>query len=325
MMKTSEVIIIGGGPAGASCAWQLKKRGVDFILLDKAEFPRFKPCAGWVTPQVLRDCELSLETYPGGITHFSSFQVSIKELHFTLRTNQYAVRRYELDDWLLQRVSANYANHDVRSIRHENGQYIIDEEYAAKYLVGAGGTHCPVSREIFKDSSAERKGSLIVAMEDEFAYDYSDPHCYLWFLQNGLPGYAWYVPKANGFVNIGVGGSELKLKRYQDSLKRHWALLVEKLTLMGLVTNREYKPVGHSYYLRGRSAALRSGNAFLAGDAAGLATIDMGEGIGPAIQSGIRAAEAIHSGQEYAVFTISKYSFPSLLGLRKKGNSLRLL
>jgi flavin-dependent dehydrogenase len=316
-MKTTEVLIVGGGPAGASCARQLKKCGVNFVLLDKAEFPRFKPCAGWVTPQVLRDCELSPETYPGGITHFSSFQVSITDFHFTLRTNQYAIRRVELDDWLLQRVSANYVHHDVRSIRIENGQYIVDGEYAAKYLVGAGGTHCPVSREFFKDSNADKKGSLIVAMEEEFASSYSDPRCHLWFLQNGLPGYAWYVPKANGFVNIGVGGSELKLKSNRDSLKRHWALLVEKLASLGLVTHREYKPVGHSYFLGRRNTALRSGNAFLAGDALGLATVDMGEGVGPAIQSGIRVAEAIQSGQEYSIFKIPKYSFPSLLGLRK--------
>ena len=317
-MKTSVVIIVGGGPAGASCAWKLKKSGVDFILLDKAEFPRFKPCAGWVTPQVLRDCELSPETYPGGITHFSRFKVSIKDLHFTLRANQYAIRRYELDDWLLQRVITDYVHHDVRSICHENGQYVVDEEYAAKYLVGAGGTHCPVSREFFKGSEAGSKGSLIVAMEEEFAYDYSDPRCYLWFLQNGLPGYAWYVPKANGFVNIGVGGSEMKLRGNNDSLKRHWALLVEKLTSMGLVARREYKPVGYSYFLRGRNIAIRSGNAFLAGDSAGLATVDMGEGIGPAIQSGMRVAVAIQSGQEYTVFPIPKYSFPSLLGFRKE-------
>lgn len=324
-MKTTEVLIVGGGPAGASCAWQLKKRGVDFVLLDKAAFPRFKPCAGWITPQVLRDCELSPETYPGCITHFSSFQVSINKLHFTLHTNQYAIRRYELDDWLLQRVRANYVHHDVRSIRQENGQYIVDGEYASKYLVGAGGTHCPVSKRFFRSSEAVEKGSLIVAMEEEFACNYSDPRCHLWFLQNGLPGYAWYVPKANGFVNVGVGGSELKLKRNHDSLKRHWAMLVEKLASMGLVTDREYKPVGHSYFLRGRNMALRSGNSFLAGDAVGLATVDMGEGIGPAVESGIRVAEAIQSGQEYSVSAISKYSFPSLLGLKKEGKGSRLL
>jgi len=164
-----------------------------------------------------------------------------------------------------------------------------------------------------------------VAMEEELSYKYSDSRCHLWFLQNGLPGYAWYVPKANGFINIGVGASELKLKRNRDSLKRHWALLVEKLTSMGLVEDREFKLVGHSYFLRGRNTTLRSGNAFLAGDAVGLATIDMGEGIGPAIQSGIRVADAIQFGQEYSLPTISKYSYPSLLGLSKKDNNSRLL
>ncbi len=321
-MKTTEVLIVGGGPAGSSCAWQLKKRGVDFILLDKAGFPRFKPCAGWVTPQVLHDSEITPDTYPGGITHFTSFQVSIKDLRFTLRTNQYAIRRFELDDWLLQRVSANFVHHEVRSIRHDQGHYVVDDEYSAKYLVGAGGTHCPVSREFFKGSTAERDGSLIVAMEEEFSCEYSDPRCYLWFLQNGLPGYAWYVPKANGFINVGVGGSERKLKGNGDTLKRHWSLLVNKLDAMHLIAPREYKPYGHSYFLRGRNKNIRNENAFVVGDAAGLATIDMGEGIGPAIQSGIRVAEAISSNVEYSLKSIPRHSFPSLLGFRNVDNHL---
>ena len=317
-MKTTEVLIVGGGPAGTSCAWQLKKRGVDFILLDKAEFPRFKPCAGWVTPQMLRDSEITPQTYPGGITHFSSFQVSIKEMHFTLRTNQYAIRRFELDNWLMQRVSTNYVHHEVHSIRYEQGQYVVDDEYSAKFLVGAGGTHCPVSRAFFNIGNAERNGSLVVAMEEEFAYDYSDPRCYLWFLQNRLPGYAWYVPKTDGYVNVGVGGTERKLKENGDSLKRHWLLLTDKLESMHLISPREYKPLGHSYFLRGRNKTTRIGNAFVAGDAAGLATVDMGEGIGPALQSGIRVAKAIHSEQKYTITSIPRYSFPSLLGFRNK-------
>jgi hypothetical protein len=55
---------------------------------------------------------------------------------------------------------------------------------------------------------------------------------------------------------------------------------------------------------------------YLVGDAAGLATVDMGEGIGPAIQSGILAAESILTGGEYRVDYIPRYSFPSLVGLR---------
>jgi flavin-dependent dehydrogenase len=124
------------------------------------------------------------------------------------------------------------------------------------------------------------------------------------------------VPKANGFVNVGLGGSAAALKAKNDTLKRHWTLLVDKLDKMGLVRGHEYRPVGHSYYLRSRSPVVRRGNAFLVGDAAGLATLDMGEGIGPAIQSGIRAANTIVSGQEYSVASLQRYSFPSLVGLR---------
>jgi len=315
-MKNVDVIIVGGGPAGAACAWKLAQHQVDFLVLDKATFPRVKPCAGWITPLVLRDLEINPADYPFGIKHFTNFQVSIKDFQFKLRTNQYAIRRVEFDNWLLHRSDPVLINHTVKEIRVEYDRYLIDNTYSAKTIVGAGGTNCPIQKTFFKNDLDDHKGALIVAQEEEFAYDYSDERCHLWFFQNELPGYAWYVPKANGFVNIGLGGSAEKLKSNNDTLKRHWGLLVEKLEKMGLVKGHEYKPVGHSYYLRGKNAVLRQGNAFIVGDAIGLATRDMGEGIGPAILSGIRAAEAILSGREYTVKSIQKYSFPSLLGFR---------
>lgn len=316
MMKNVDVIIVGGGPAGAACAWKLAQQKVDYLVLDKATFPRVKPCAGWITPLVLRDLEIDPAEYPNGIKHFTNFQVSIKNFQFKLRTNQYAIRRIEFDDWLLQRSNPDLVNHTVKEIKFENNRYLVDYMFSAKTIVGAGGTNCPVNKTFFKNQMDQNKGALIVAQEEEFAYEYHDERCHLWFLQNGLPGYAWYVPKANGFVNIGLGGSAADLKNKNDTLKRHWVLLVEKLEKIGLVKGHDYKPVGHSYYLRGKNPVLRQGNAFIIGDAIGLATRDMGEGIGPAIQSGIQAAEAILSGQEYSIKSIQKYSFPSLLGFR---------
>ncbi len=59
-------------------------------------------------------------------------------------------------------------------------------------------------------------------------------------------------------------------------------------------------PTGYSYYVRG-PLEVRSGNAFLTGDSAGLATRDLCEGIGPAIRSGHRAALAIMSGTPYTL------------------------
>lgn len=315
-MNNVDVIIIGGGPAGAACAWKLAQHQVDFLVLDKASFPRVKVCAGWITPLVLRDLEIEPGDYPLGIKHFTQFQVSIKDFHFKMRTNQYAIRRIEFDNWLLQRSKPALVNHAVKEIRKEGDRFLIDDLFSAKTIVGAGGTNCPVRKTFFMNESDQQQGPLIVAQEEEFPYDYQDERCHLWFLQNGLPGYAWYVPKANGFVNIGLGGSAAKLKEKNDTLKRHWALLVEKLDTMGLVNGHDYKPVGHSYYLRGKNPVLQRDNAFIIGDSIGLATRDMGEGIGPAIQSGIRAAEAILSGKELSVNSIQKYSFPSLLGFR---------
>jgi len=68
--------------------------------------------------------------------------------------------------------------------------------------------------------------------------------------------------------------------------------------------------------VRGDVSLPRNGNAFLAGDALGLATRDMGEGINAAIQSGLRAAEAITRGCDYSVDSIPRYSLPALLGWR---------
>jgi len=312
-MIQTDVIIVGGGPAGSACAWRLRQNNVNCLILDQHSFPRFKPCAGWITPEVLQDLDFRISDYPHGFTTFTSFQVTIRKFKFRLPTHQHAIRRYEFDDWLLHRAGVPIHEHTVKSIAQGEDGYVIDGEYFGKFLVGAGGTHCPVYRTLFKTVSPMVKESLVVAQEEEFLYPYTDPRCQLWFLENGLPGYAWYVPKANGYVNVGIGGKAEQLKAKGDTLKNHWNLLVEKLDRLGLVRGHTYKPSGHSYYQRQNLPEIRRDNAFIVGDAAGLATLDMGEGIGPAIRSGLLAAEAIVRNTDYSVASIPKYSLPSLL------------
>ncbi len=316
-MIHTEVLIVGGGPAGASCAWQLKQRGVEFILLDKAAFPRRKTCAGWITPRVLRDIQLDPATYPGNFSTFSKFNIEIKGLRFTLPTLQHAIRRAEFDHWLISRVNEHVITHDVHEIRQEGDRYVVDGTYSTHYLVGAGGTHCPVKRTLFENQQGAKSGTLIIAQEEEFIYNGASDRCHLWFLQDGLPGYAWYFPKCGGVVNVGVGAAAAGLKQRGDTLKHHWELLVEKLERYGLVRNHAFHPVGHSYYLRTASPVLQRGNALLIGDALGVSTLDMGEGIGPSIQSGINAANAIIHKTPYTLTEISSFSFPSLLKLRR--------
>ena len=308
-MIQTDVLIVGGGPAGSVCAWRLKQHNVNCLILDQASFPRRKPCAGWITPEVVQDLELDPAEYPYSFTTYPSFHVYIGGITLKLPSHQHAIRRYEFDDWLLHRAGVPFQVHVVKTITPTAGGYELDGEYFCKYLVGAGGTHCPVYQNLFQAPGARPEETLVVAMEEEFPYDYSDERGWLWFHENHLPGYAWYVPKANGYVNVGIGGLAEKLKARGDTLKNHWNRLVEKLERMGLVRGHDFKPSGHSYYVRhhGRAEISRD-TAFLVGDSAGLATLDMGEGIGPAIKSGLLAAEAIFNHTPYSVASIPSYT-----------------
>ena len=315
-MIETDVIIVGGGPAGSACARRLRENNIDCMILDKQRFPRYKPCAGWITPEVFPALELDAADYPYGVTEFTSFKISIRRVKFTLPTRQFAIRRYEFDVWLLNLSKAPVKIQTVKTIEQTENRYVIDNQYACKYLIGAGGTFCPVKRSLFSGKRHHEPDELIVAMEEEFLYNYTDNNCRLWFMEDKLPGYAWYVPKIDGYVNVGIGAKESKLKANSDSLKRYWNKLIRRLDDEGIIHGHDYEPRGHSYYLAHKQTATRNGNAFLVGDAAGLATRDMGEGIYPAIRSGIQAADAIISGGEYRLDSIPKYSFPSFFSFR---------
>ena len=316
-MTKTEVIIIGGGPAGAACADWLNEHHVDCLVLDQAAFPRVKPCAGWITPEVLNQLQVKPEDYPHSLTTFKSFEISLHGITFRLPTHQYAIRRIEFDHWLLSHKHVRVIQHKVKNIESVIDGYIIDGQYQSKYLVGAGGTHCPVQRTFFERSPQRAKKRLILAKEAEFAYSYSDDRCHLWFFEDGLPGYAWYVPKAGGFLNIGIGGSATGLNTRDKTLNDFWQEHLERLGKAGLLKPCTMNPMGYSYYLRGKPAQTSKRNVYLVGDALGLATKDMGEGIGPAIQSGVLTAQSIVSQKKISLNTIPKYSFPSLLGFRK--------
>ncbi len=315
-MIQTEVLIVGGGPAGSACAGRLRELGVDCLILDRQTFPRAKPCAGWVTPQVWQALNCIPEEYPHGLTRFDSFQVSIKGIHFKLPTRQYAIRRVEFDAWLLEKAGVEVIQHQVKKIQPSGSGFIIDGQFQGSFLVGAGGTHCPVRRQVFSPSSPEKEQGLILAKEEEFHYPFTDDRCHLWFFEDGLPGYAWYVPKKGGILNIGIGASAAGLKPKNRRLNHFWERHIQQLASRGLVEDHAFQPQGYSYYLRGKSRAPQKGNATLVGDAQGLATRDMGEGIGPAIESGILAAEAIKHQSPYEIAGIPRFSFPSLLKWR---------
>lgn len=313
-MDEHEIIIIGAGPAGSACASVLHRAGKDVLILEKESFPRLKLCAGWVTPGIFRALNTSPRRYPFGILRYSALHFFLWGRRISVPTRQYSIRRTEFDRWLLGLSGAPVEIHEVRQIHQKDGYFVIDGRYRCRYLVGAGGTNCPVYRALFREQSPRDPSQLIVTLEEEFPYPYRDARCYLWFFDNDLPGYAWYVPKANGYLNLGIGGKQELLRQRGQTIREHWQRYLEKLRRINLIDDR-YTPApkGHAYYLRHEHSTVQKGRAYLVGDAAAVATLDMGEGIYPSILSGIAAARAILKGEEYCLKPVPRYSFPKIL------------
>ncbi len=307
-MIFAEVIIIGGGPAGSTCAWKLKQSHKDCILLDSKKFPRTKLCAGWITPKVIDQLELS--DYPN--IQLNDNYVNFFGIDKKLKSKSYSIRRYEFDDWLLNRSGVDVYHHKVQKIVKQDGFYIIDDLYKCEFLVGAGGSHCPVYNSFFKKLHPRNKNYEVCCLEEEIKYDYKDKACRCWFYEHNVQGYSWCVSKNDGYLNIGVGAL---FKGKKVTIKEHWDLLVEKLNSLDIVTNYEFKPKGYVYQIRDRVDHCRLDNAFIIGDAAGLATTDLGEGIGPAVESAMRAAESIINKSEFSLHSIHKKSDPVAMGI----------
>src|SRR5437899_231940 len=108
----ADVVIVGGGPAGSSCAWRLAAAGLDVVVIDRAHFPRQKVCAGWVTPPVFDSLEVDLEDYRRGRVLQPLYTLSTGlvggrsvQTHYDQPVS-YGIRRYELDEYLLRRSGA---------------------------------------------------------------------------------------------------------------------------------------------------------------------------------------------------------------------------
>jgi menaquinone-9 beta-reductase len=316
-MREVETIVVGGGPAGSTCARQLVAHGREVLVLDKSRFPRPKLCAGWVTAKAMRDLGFTPRDYPHPIleldvrTHF----FGLPALNwFPTPGPDYSIRRIEFDAWLLARSGAEVVEHDAKETRREGKRFIVDDAYACRYLIGAGGTMCPVRRSLFPGTWL--KSRQVVTLEKEFEYPARDEACRLYF-RRGLIGYAWMVPKGNGFVNVGLGGKAKYFKSSGRNIHAHFRTFVADLvrwSKLDAATAADLQETGHPYYLFTHHGEVKRDNCFLIGDSAGLASVDLGEGIGPAVESGLMVANEILGTAAYRKEAISVSSLTGLFG-----------
>ena len=144
-MENIDVLIVGAGPAGATCAERLRAGGLNTLIVDKATFPRVKPCGGWITPQLVEDLQLDVEEYRRGRTWqpLSGFHCGLIGGGETLvrysSPVSYGIRRLEFDTYLLDRSgSETRLGESVSKLERAGREWIVNGSYRAPLLVGAG-------------------------------------------------------------------------------------------------------------------------------------------------------------------------------------------
>ena len=330
-MDTCDVLIVGGGPAGSSCAWGLRNSGLDVVVADRKAFPRDKVCAGWITPQVIESLDIDLDDYRAArvcqpITGFRTGVIGGREVenHYP-RPVSYGIRRCEFDQYLLERAGGRrWLAENVTQILRVADGWVINGAMHAKLLVGAGGHFCPVARLLGARSDA---GSLVVAAQEiEFAatadqlaqgtVDAAVPELY--FCPD-LQGYGWCFRKGD-YLNIGLGRTD------REQLSAHVQDFVDFLRGRGKIAgDLPDRFHGHAYQLYERTQpVLCDARVLLVGDAAGLAYPQSGEGIRPAVESGLLAAGVIAAaGGDFAPAKLEVYArrLTARLGTPREGSA----
>jgi geranylgeranyl reductase family protein len=289
-----DVAVVGAGPAGSSAAYHLSQAGARVLLVDRARFPRDKPCGGGVTARCFAQA-------PVDITPVVEQQVSRMRFSFRLgsffdfdypRTLVYMTQRRRLDEYLVQQaVQSGASFQDGRQLRglELNGSAVLDldgERVSAAVVIGADGANGAVARSAGLTPVSDPPVAL------EANYPYADAETAaswrnLLALELGSVsgGYGWSFPKADHF-NVGCGGwQEMggRLREHLARLRQHY----------GLDAAAQLNLRGHHLPTRDGSAPISHGRALLVGDAAGLVDPMSGEGIFAAFVSGRLGAEAV--------------------------------
>jgi geranylgeranyl reductase family protein len=261
-MGTYDVAIVGAGPAGSTAAYRLASAGASVLLLDKATFPRDKPCGGGVTERAARLLPFSIQ--PVVEDAVARLECGLRYRHRITRHARgplaYMTQRRRLDHFLLQKAAE--AGVEVRE-----GETTDARELDARIVIGADGCN---------GASAKQLG-LADGIVHGVALEANYPHQERWVGAMVVEiavirgGYGWIFPKGD-HVNVGVGGNGEEGPRLRAELRR-------MCEAYGIDPEAASETRGFRLPQRLPGTMLARGTTAVIGDAAGLVDPFTGDGM----------------------------------------------
>lgn len=302
-----DCVVVGGGPAGATTAYHLARKGHSVLILEKHRFPRYKPCGGGVCPIIGEWFDFDFEPVISQKVNRVRCTFNMEdEVVVDLEESIWMVRRDEFDHYLVKQAQRQGAElweeSAARKIElRDNGWQIetVQGSVFGRFLVAADGANGPTARWLgFND----RKSRTAIAIETEprMAIDNGDMFHFEFGLLN--KGYVWNFPKSDGY-SLGSGIFASSGKKARDLLEP----LADYSRQFGVDVRAE-KRFGHPILLWNGDQQLHTTRALLAGESACVVDPFTAEGIRPAIFSGLNAAEAVQHALEGEANALAEYS-----------------
>ncbi len=289
-----DLIIVGGGPSGASAGRRAGKLGLNTLIIEKEEFPRYKPCGGGLSRHAISYLDFAL---PQDVIEWevTGARVSFRELTIEAHKDHCLstmVSRDVFDNFLIEKAreagtEVHTGEKVLQCVESPECVEVMTEKgtYQARFAIIAEGAHGLLKTCVRPVDSDENCGVCVVTevpAEEEEIKEKVGRTVYMRFGVAG-GGYGWIFPHKT-YYSVGVGGLIKDLPHPKESM-------LEFLKCNGF--SGDYKLKGHKIPLGGVKRKITGSRVLLSGDAAGFVDAFSGEGLAYAISSGQFAAEAI--------------------------------
>ncbi len=296
-----DTVIVGGGPAGATAATELARRGHSVCMLERAF--RIKPCGGAIPPRLIEDFNIPEELLVARVTSARMISPALQKVDMPVGDTYVGmVDRETFDPWLRERAVEAGATQRIgtfkRLEKRSDGMvdvYFTDKEnrgteacVTGKLVIGADGANSRIAHDYVPGGNLKRcvlaYHEIVKSPEGVAGSDFDRSRADVWYQGKLSPDfYAWVFPHGET-TSIGVG-SEHK----EFSAPASVAALRKEVHLDTAETvRREGAPIPLKPLKRWDDGS----NIVLAGDAAGVVAPASGEGIYYAMIGGQLAAEA---------------------------------